>query len=153
MHHLKMKNYMRIVECLTKDEMMTNLEIVKFLHPNLKMKDYDLLLDKMIPHNYAQIVVLEDNKEKIGITGFWIGHKIWSGKYLELDNFVVHPQFRSQGVGEMMTEHLIQKARKLDCNMLGLDVYTSNFKGVKFYMNQGFDPAGFHMIKRLKRNQ
>jgi ribosomal protein S18 acetylase RimI-like enzyme len=141
---------MKIVECLSKDEMLENLNVIKYLHINLSMDDYDCLLDKIIPHNYAQIIVLNDENERIGISGFWVGHKIWSGKYLEIDNFVVHPEYRSQGVGELMTNYLTQKAKQLDCDMLGLDVYTNNFNGVRFYMNQGFDPTGFHMIKKLK---
>jgi GNAT superfamily N-acetyltransferase len=141
---------MKLIEHSTQEEMLENLEIIQVLHPNLTYEKYKELLEKMIPHNYAQLIAVTEEGEKMGITGFWIGHKIWSGKYLELDNVVVREDYRSRGVGELMTQYLIKKAQELACDMLGLDVYTYNFKGVKFYMNQGFDPTGFHMIKKLK---
>ena len=141
---------MKLIEHSTQEEMLENLEIIQVLHPNLTYEKYKELLEKMIPHNYAQLIAVNEEGEKMGITGFWIGHKIWSGKYLELDNVVVREDYRSRGVGELMTQYLIKKAQELACDMLGLDVYTYNFKGVKFYMNQGFDPTGFHMIKKLK---
>lgn len=140
---------MQLIECNEKSEMLGNLEIIQVLHPDLTKEKYADLLDKMIPHNYAQLIAVNDKGLTTGITGFWIGHKIWSGKYLELDNVVVHEDFRSEKIGEGMTQYLIQKGKNLKCDMLGLDVYTSNFRGVKFYMNQGFNPTGFHMIKRL----
>lgn len=144
---------MQLIECHTQEAMLNNLEIVQVLHPDLTLERYTYLLEQMIPHNYAQLIAVDENGVTQGITGFWIGHKIWSGKYLELDNVVVSEAMRSKGVGELMTQYLIKKAEELNCDMLGLDVYTYNFKGVKFYMNQGFDPTGFHMIKRLNKEK
>lgn len=136
-------------ECKSKSSMLKNHGLLKQLHPHLTLNKYDDLLDKMIPHKYFQLIAIMNDKI-IGVTGVWIGYKIWSGKYLELDNVVVHKDYRSLKVGAEMTEYLIQKAKDLDCDMLGLDVYTDNFRGIKFYMNSGFNPTGFHMIKRLK---
>jgi ribosomal protein S18 acetylase RimI-like enzyme len=86
----------------------------------------------------------------MGLAGFWIGTKLWCGKYLELDNVVVHADFRSKGIGSIMTKYLNQKAIDEDCNMIALDAYTTNFGAQKFYMNHGFVPKGFHFVKYLK---
>ena len=138
-----------LMESKTKEQMIENLPLLRQLYPNLSKERYSYLLDEMIPNNYFQLTAKMNNKV-IGVTGVWIGHKIWSGKYLELDNVIVHEDYRSLKVGAKMTEYLIKKAKELDCDMLGLDVYTDNFRGIKFYMNNGFNPTGFHMIKRLK---
>ena len=138
-----------LIESKTKAEMSKNLPLLRQLYPNLTKERYSYLLDEMIPNNYFQLTA-KMNDKVIGVTGVWIGHKIWSGKYLELDNVIVHEDYRSLKVGAEMTEYLIKKAKELDCDMLGLDVYTDNFRGIKFYMNNGFNPTGFHMIKRLK---
>jgi hypothetical protein len=43
----------------------------------------------MIPNNYKQIAVFEGDV-CVGLSGLWSGTKLWSGKYLEIDNFIVH---------------------------------------------------------------
>ena len=138
-----------LVELFSKEQMLAQLPIIQQLYPDYTLEIYGNLLDKMIPHNYKQLIVVENNTT-VGLAGFWIGTKLWSGKYLELDNVVVHNDFRSKGIGSIMTEYLNQKAIDEDCNMIALDAYTTNFGAQKFYMNHGFVPKGFHFVKFLK---
>lgn len=139
----------QLIELETKAEMLEQLSIIQQLYPDYTLEIYGNLLDKMIPHNYKQIIVVESNIT-MGLAGFWIGTKLWCGKYLEMDNVVVHEDFRSKGIGSIMTEYLNQKAIDENCNMITLDAYTTNFGAQKFYMNQGFVPKGFHFVKYLK---
>jgi GNAT superfamily N-acetyltransferase len=74
---------------------------------------------------------------------------LWSGKYLEIDNFIVHPEHRSKGVGKLLTDFVHQKALDLGCNNIVLDAYTNNFQAHRFYYNQGYGPKGFHFVKIL----
>lgn len=138
-----------IKELSTKVEMLTQLDILQQVYPELTLKKYSEQLDDMLPKDYKQIIVLE-NEKTIGLSGFWIGTKLWCGKYLELDNVVVHEDYRSKGIGKLMNNHLEKIAISTNCNMLALDAYTTNFSAQKFYMNQGFVPKGFHFIKVLK---
>ena len=132
----------------TKEQMLPHLEVLQFLYPSLTAAQYDLELDLMLPQQYGQLAVF-DQAKCVAICGFWIGTKLWIGKYLELDNIVVDPAYRSKGVGELIFQTLEQKAKDEDCNMLALDSYTSNFQAHKFFYNQGFGPKGFHFVKLL----
>lgn len=132
----------------TKEEMLPHLEVLQFLYPSLTAAQYDRELDLMLPHQYGQLAVF-DAVKCVAICGYWIGNKLWIGKYLELDNIVVDPAYRSRGVGELIFQTLEEKAKDEDCNMLALDSYTSNFQAHKFFYNQGFGPKGFHFIKLL----
>jgi GNAT superfamily N-acetyltransferase len=137
------------IQLLTiKEQMLPHLEVLQFLYPSLTAAQYDLELDLMLPQQYGQLAVFDEAK-CIAICGFWIGTKLWIGKYLELDNIVVDPAYRSRGVGELIFQTLEQKAKDEDCNMLALDSYTSNFQAHKFFYNQGFGPKGFHFVKLL----
>lgn len=138
-----------LVELVSKEQMLAQLPIIQQLYPDYTLEIYGNLLDKMIPHNYKQLIVVENNTT-VGLAGFWIGTKLWCGKYLEMDNVIVHEDFRSKGIGSIMTEYLNQKAIDDDCNMIALDAYTTNFGAQKFYMNHGFVPKGFHFVKYLK---
>jgi GNAT superfamily N-acetyltransferase len=133
-------------ELHTVEEMLTHFEVIQFLYPNLGIEKYEAYLKEMTLHNYAQLAVFED-EICIGLTGFWTGTKLWSGKYIEIDNFIVHPDYRKKGVGKAMTNYLDQKAKELDCTMIVLDAFTGNFKAHRFYYNQGYSPKGFHFVK------
>lgn len=132
----------------TKQEMLANYELLLEVYPNLKMEEYDRELDDMIPHNYGQVAVFIEN-ECVGLTGFWIGTKLWCGKYLELDNVVISSKKRSKGIGKVLFDYMVEIAKNEGCSMLALDSYTSNFKAHKFFYNQGFAPKGFHFINIL----
>lgn len=139
---------MKTVELTTIGEMLDQIEIIRHLYPNISEEKYKRYLEAMIPHNYTQIAIFED-QECVGLTGLWYGIKLWSGKYMEIDNFIVHPEHRSKGIGKMLTDYVNQKATELDCTMIVLDAYTQNFTAHRFYFNQGYNPRGFHFVKTL----
>ncbi|WP_173851817.1 N-acetyltransferase [Flavobacterium sp. 28A] len=128
--------------------MVDNIELMRFLYPTFAIEKYESYLQEMVPHNYKQLAVYE-NDICIAVTGFWTGTKLWSGKYIEIDNFIVHPEHRSKGLGKMMTDYLAMKAKDEACTMIVLDAYTNNFTAQRFYFNQGYIPKGFHFIKMI----
>lgn len=139
---------MKTIELTTIDEMLAQFEIMKYLYPKFTLEKYESYLKEMIPHNYTQIAVF-DKEEILGITGCWSGTKLWSGKYLEVDNFIVHPNHRSKGIGKLLTNFVNKKAIDLGCTMIVLDAFTGNFTAHRFYYNQGYEPRGFHFIKMI----
>ena len=108
-------------------EMLSHFDVIQFLYPNITIEKYESHLREMIPHNYAQLAVF-DEEICVGLTGFWTGTKLWSGKYIEIDNFIVHPDHRQKGVGKAMTNYLNQKAKELGYTMIVLDAFTQNVK-------------------------
>lgn len=142
---------LKIVELTTKEEMLAQIEVIRHLYPKFTLEKYESYLTEMIPHNYKQLAVFED-EVCIGITGFWTGYKLWSGKYIEIDNFIVHPDHRSKGIGKMMTDYIDNKARENGCTMIVLDAFTGNFTAHRFYYNQGYAPKGFHFLKILNED-
>lgn len=149
------KNYnltfiLKTIELTTIEEMSAQIDIIRFAYPKISEEKYSSYLQDMIPHNYTQIAIFQ-NEKCIGLTGCWSGTKLWSGKYLEIDNFIVHPEHRSQGIGKMLTDFVNQKAIDANCTMIVLDAYTGNFTAHKFYYNQGYNPRGLHFIKTLNK--
>ena len=139
---------MQIKELSTLEEMMSQIETMKYLYPNLTLEKYESYLQEMIPHNYKQVAIFEDDV-CVGLSGFWIGTKLWCGKYIELDNFIVHPDHRSKGIGKLITDYINSKAVAIGCTSTVLDAYTTNFIAHRFYYNQGYGPKGFHFVKIL----
>lgn len=142
---------MKIKELSTILEMVSQYDIMKHLYTNFTIEKYEAYLTEMVPHNYRQVAVFEDDI-CVALTGFWSGIKLWSGKYIEIDNFIVHPEYRSKGYGKAMTDYINKKALESNCTMIVLDAYTGNFTAHRFYYNQGFVPKGFHFLKILNED-
>lgn len=81
--------------------------------------------------------------------GAWIATKVWCGRYLEIDNFVVHPSHRSRGHGGQMMAHLEAFARERGCQLVTLDSYTQNHPSHRLYHRCGYEIWGFHFVKPL----
>ena len=139
---------MQIKILKTVSEMMKQFELIKFLYPEMSIQKYESYLKAMQPHNYQQIAVF-DKENCIGMTGLWSGVKLWTGKYLEIDNFIVHPDSRELGVGRLICNHIDEIAVAEGCTCIVLDAFTGNFKAHKFYYNLGYEPRGFHFIKTI----
>lgn len=131
-----------------KVEMLAHLDIVKQLYPDFTVEKYGTLLDEMLKANYQQVIVTKNNKT-IALTGVWIGTKLWSGKYIEIDSFVVDEDFRGQKIGDILIKEVHKIAEKEGVNQIVLDAFTTNFTAGKFYINHGFQPKGFHFVKIL----
>ena len=132
-----------------KAEMLAHLDIVKQLYPDFTVEKYGTLLDEMLKANYQQVIVTKNN-QTIALTGVWIATKLWSGKYVEIDSFVVHEDFRGQKIGDILIEEVHKIAKDVNANQIVLDAFTTNFSAGKFYINHGFQPKGFHFVKILK---
>lgn len=144
---------MIIKELHTKEEMLSCFHVLKELYPTLTIEAYSAELDEMLPNNrYFQVSVFED-AECIGLTGVWIGTKLWCGKYAEIDNLVVSAKYRSKGAGKIMIDYVKTLAKKEGCSMVALDSYTTNFKAHKLFYAEAFVPKGFHFIHVLNEDQ
>ena len=142
---------MKIQELDLISEMLLQFKMIQLLYPTIKIETYETYLNDMLPHNYKQLAIFEGEK-CVGITGFWFGTKLWTGKYLEIDNFVTHTEHRKRGIAKLMTDYLAVKAKNLDCTCIVLDAFTGNFEAHRFYYNQGYEPKGFHFIKTINKN-
>jgi GNAT superfamily N-acetyltransferase len=135
-------------ELITIQEMLDQIEIIKHLYPKITFEKYESYLKEMLPHNYKQLAVFE-GEVCVALTGFWTGYKLWCGKYIEIDNFIVHRDHRRSGLGKIMTDYIDAKANEIGCTMIVLDAFTGNHKANRFYYNQGYEPRGFHFVKMI----
>src|ERR1700739_2616936 len=141
-----MKYVLKKLETIEEMEQMAGL--IKELTPDLTMDSYKKMLVEMIPHNYFQVAVF-DGEKAIAVSGYWLATKIYCGKYLEIDNFVVAKEYRSQSIGKLLINWMLNEAKESNCQTVLLDAYVENFKAHKFYYREGFIARGFHYLKRL----
>lgn len=133
---------------LTSQEMLEHISIIQQLQPQLTLEEYKRLLPKMLPNGYGQVAIF-DGAKCIGISGYWINTKLYSGKYLEMDNVVVDENYRSKGIRKLLCDWCINKAKETNCKKVMLDAYIENEKAHHFYEREGFTKRGYHFIKTL----
>ena len=139
----------KLVKLTQLDEMLSNYSLIKLLSPSLTKSTYKKYLLEMIPHNYFQVIGVQDDIT-IAVSGYWIATKIYSGRYLEIDNFIVREEYRSKGIGKKMIQWMEKEAQKQECKCIMLDAYVQNYQAHKFYYANGYKALGFHYTKRIK---
>ena len=137
---------------LTADDSLAAVGLLAHLNPEcsvpvLRERFETILRDH--PH-YTAIGAFSADGKLTAFAGVWIATKIWCGKYLEVDNLIVHPLHRSGGTGTALLEHLEQFGREQGCNAMVLDSYTSNNASHRLYHRLGYEIWGFHFIRPLR---
>lgn len=132
----------------SKPEMLPHWSLISQLNPSVTEAYLDEVLDDMIAHGYFMVTIM-DGDVCAGLSGVWICTKIYSGKYLEMDNVVIHEDYRSKGLGNLLTIYITEMALKAGCRTMMLDAYLENTKAHAFYERAGFVRRGFHFIRKL----
>lgn len=130
----------------SKAEMLEAHALLQSAYSFLQKEQLSEMLDQMLPHNYFMVAAFEDEK-LIAVSGFWIHTKIWAGRILEIDNFVVDENYRSTGIGSKLMTWFEEEAENRECNMMVLDAFVENFKAHKFYIKHGFHQRGYHFVR------
>ncbi|MHA6248512.1 GNAT family N-acetyltransferase [Pontibacter sp. CAU 1760] len=121
------------------------------LNPSMSAPRYRELLLQMLPNGYRMVGAFNQEGQCVGLSGFWINTKLYSGKYLEPDNFVVDAAYRSAGVGKLLADWMLQEAERQNCDTVMLDAYVTNAPAHRFYFREGFHVKSFHFFKSITK--
>jgi GNAT superfamily N-acetyltransferase len=128
--------------------MLAQHALIQLLNPQMPLERYEQLLTQMLANGYRMAGAFE-GETCLGLSGFWINAKLYSGKYLEVDNFVVAEGYRSAGVGKLLADWLEQEARRHQCDTIMLDAYVTNSGAHRFYFREGYHIKSYHFFKSL----
>lgn len=139
------------LEVLTEYEpMLARYPLLKQLNPTLTLERYAALLQLILKQGgYFQLACFQGDA-CVGLTGVWISTKVWCGKFIEVDNFVVDENHRGKGIGKLLLEWVEKKGRSEGCESMHLDSYIVNEKANRFYFANGFTAKGYHMKKEFE---
>lgn len=131
------------------EQMLAQHPLILQLNPGMGLPRYRELLQHMLPNGYRMVAAFNGAGHCVGLSGFWISAKLYSGKYLEPDNFVVDAAHRSAGVGKLLSDWMLQEAQRHRCDTVMLDAYVTNAAAHRFYFREGFHVKSFHFFKSL----
>lgn len=129
-------------------DLSTILPLVVTLNPALDPALLASRLTEMTGQGYQCAGAYIDDR-LIGICGLWVATRFYCGKYIEPDNVVVDPDYRSLGVGQALMSWVYTYAKSLNCEVCELNSYVGSPRAHKFYFTEGFGILGFHFQKRL----
>ena len=115
----------------------------------ISMEVLENRLTEMIPMGYKCIGVY-DGVQLIGICGVWVLNKLYAGRHVEPDNVIIAPNYQGKGIGKLMMDFLVNYANEIGCETAEVNCYVKNTRGKKFWEQHGYEPVGYHMIKRLR---
>lgn len=119
------------------------------LHPHLNLAAVRGHIEEMFQFPTYHCFGLWQQDKLVAVSNGWITVRIYSGKQLEVDNVIVDPDLRSQGVGKLFFIHIQEWALQNGCKTIELNTYVQNSKSHKFYFNEGYRILGFHFQKQL----
>lgn len=134
---------------LTAKDSPAIIPLANKLHPEMDAATFGGYLAEMFKFPTYHCFGLYQKGKLVAVTNGWITVRFYSGKQLEVDNVIVDPESRSQGVGKHFFACIDQWAREHDCHTIELNTYVQNSKSHKFYFTEGYAILGFHFQKVL----
>ena len=85
----------------------------------------------------------------VGMSGFWVGMQLWSGKYAEPDHVMVDPALRSTGIGAKLMAWIEQEAARIGCDVTRVAMILGRERTRSFYRRNGYSDDGLILVKPL----
>jgi GNAT superfamily N-acetyltransferase len=134
---------------LTAPDIDAIVPLANKLHPHMDAEAVRACVTEMFSYATYRCFGIWQNDQLVAMSNGWITVRIYSGKQLEVDNVIVDPDLRSQGVGKYFFEHIDRWAIQNGCKTIELNTFVANSKSHKFYFNEGYKILGFHFQKTL----
>ena len=82
-------------------------------------------------------IVLEHDNEVVGMALYYTSYSTWRGRCLYLEDFYIQPKHRRKGGGELLFNHLVDKAKNQGFKRMDWQVLDWNKPAIDFYKKVG----------------
>jgi ribosomal protein S18 acetylase RimI-like enzyme len=147
-----MSSKLNFIKAHSEEDYQQAWPLIKILNSNLSSNDYWLYVAEMKACGNYELYLAFMGEAFVGICGCWIATKFYTGKYLEIDNFIIHPEYQNLGFGTEFMNFIERHADSNDCKTIMLDAYLENKGAHKFYERHAYTARGFHFIKKIGDN-
>ncbi len=104
------------------------------------------ILDR-VTHQYEdgyRLAYVESGGHVRAVAGFRILRNLAWGRFLYVDDLVTLPSDRSKGLGRVLMEWLVERARTQGCDELHLDSGVHRAAAHRFYLERGLEISSYH---------
>ncbi|MEZ4938773.1 MAG: GNAT family N-acetyltransferase [Crocinitomicaceae bacterium] len=96
-----------------------------------------LTQDGFGPNKIFDCSVVEVDSEIVGFYLTYISYSTWKGRCLYLEDFYLKPEFRRYGIGKIMFDEIVEKAKKSGVKRMDWQVLEWNEPAINFYEKYG----------------
>jgi GNAT superfamily N-acetyltransferase len=137
-----------VKELKTIKEMLSVFDVLSHMYPSMTKEEYDSITPDRVKDGYRMLGVF-DGEKCVCTGGFWISYRFYCGKFIQLDNMVTIPKYRSKGVGKLITDQIKNIGKTEGCAKVLIDTYVENFEAHRFFFREGFIIRGYHLNYKL----
>jgi GNAT superfamily N-acetyltransferase len=83
--------------------------------------------------NIFEAIVAEQDGEVVGMALYYMAYSTWKGRMLYLEDFVVQESARRFGVGQLLFDAFLAKAKEKNASLVKWQVLDWNEPAIKFY--------------------
>ena len=133
----------------SKEDIIQSFSILIQHHKHIKEEDFLQYIDDILTENNYQMIAAYINNKMVGIAGYWVLTRFYSGRYIQVGNMVVDKKHRGVGVGKKLLNFIGNEGKKRNCKHFILDSKVENKESHKFYLQEGFEVVGYHFMKNI----
>lgn len=137
------------VQQLSSENLDEIVLLTKHLNPNIEIEVLKKRQLEMFQLDHFICFGIYKGQKLIGVSGGWITVRLYSGKQLEIDNFIIDPDIQSNGYGQQLLDAMQNWALTQNCETIELNTYVQNSRSHKFYHRNDFSILGFHFQKKI----
>lgn len=82
---------------------------------------------------FAALVATASNGQVVGMALYYVAYSTWKGRMLYLEDFVVAPEWRQHGIGQLLFDAFLAEARRQGCRLVKWQVLDWNEPALRFY--------------------
>ena len=133
----------------TKEQIAETFPILIQHHAHIEKDDFLKYIDDILAEKNYQMIGAYKEDEMVGIAGYWVLTRFYSGKYVQVGNMVVDKNHRNLGIGKELLYFIENEGKKQGCQHFILDSRMDNKKSHDFYLREGFEIMGYHFMKDI----
>jgi RimJ/RimL family protein N-acetyltransferase len=145
----KISDKVVIKELGSKEEMLQAYEITKQRYQEMSLENFEEQISEMIKFSDFKMIAAFVDEKIVGVTGYFIAHMLYCGRYIQLSSFIVDEEKRGFGIGKKILQEVEKIGKKQNCEKIVLDSHTENKKSHALYYRENFYIRGFHFMKNL----
>ena len=84
-----------------------------------------------------ECLVAEVEGQVVGMALYYLTYSTWKGRMLYLEDFVVGEAHRGKGIGQLLFDAYLAKAKDLRCRIVKWQVLDWNEPAIRFYQKNG----------------
>ncbi len=98
----------------------------------------------------SHILLAEGAGQAFGLISFSIRPNLFHGAFTcTIDEVIVDPKMRRQGIGRMMLNEVIRQAKAADCAEISLSTMPDNVTAIRFYKAHGLVDEALYLEKHF----